>query len=379
MTTKKRDYYEILGVSRDASGEVIKKAFRKLALEYHPDRNKVDGAAEKFKEINEAYQVLSDTKKRSAYDRFGHAGLGQNGAEGFQGYENFGGFGDIFDAFFGGSSSRSRTSHSQGADLQYSMTIEFEEAVFGTEKQFELRKTESCMRCKGDRSEPGSTRKVCSDCDGRGEVRRGQQSIFGQFMQVMTCGKCRGEGRVISQLCISCRGSGKEKRNRKLVVAVPAGIETGTQIRLNGEGEPGLNGGPAGDLYVQVRVKAHPIFRRDGYDVIHAQKITITQAALGATVSVPSLEGDTEVEIPQGSQTGDVIRLKGEGVPHLGRSKQKGDHLVTLVVLTPQKLTDEQKRLMLELSKSLGDYETDSTFGDKGWFDKFKDSLGTDA
>lgn len=379
MTTKKRDYYEILGVSRDSSGEVIKKAFRKLALEYHPDRNKVDGAAEKFKEINEAYQVLGDAKKRSAYDRFGHAGLGQNAAEGFEGFENFGGFGDIFDAFFGGSNSRSRTSHSQGSDLQYSMTIEFEEAVFGTERQFELNKTESCIRCKGDRSEPGSTRQVCSDCDGRGEVRRGQQSIFGQFMQVMTCGKCRGEGRVISQRCTSCRGSGKEKRNRKLVVSVPAGIETGTQIRLNGEGEPGLNGGPAGDLYVQVRVKAHSIFRRDGYNVIHAQKISITQAALGATVIVPSLEGDTEIEVPQGTQTGDVIRLKEKGVPHLGRSKQRGDHLVTLVVLTPKKLTDEQKRLMLELSKSLGDYETDSTFEGKGWFDKFKDSLGTDT
>ena len=377
MTTKKRDYYEVLGVPRSASDEAIKKAFRKLALEYHPDRNKGDGAADKFKEINEAYQVLTDSKKRPAYDRFGHAGLGQNGAQGFEGFENFGGFGDIFDAFFGGSSTRSRTSVRQGADLQYSMTIRFEEAVFGTEKQVELRRTEVCTRCEGTKSEPGTTPTLCSECGGSGQISRGHQSIFGQFMQVMTCGTCQGEGRVISQRCSNCRGLGREKRNRKLVVAIPAGIETGTQIRLNGEGEPGPNGGAPGDLYVYVRVKGHPVFRREGYDIIHAKKITITQAALGVKVRVPSLEGEADIEIPQGTQTGDVIRLKGKGVPHLGSRKQRGDQLVTVVVSTPQALTDEQRRLLRELSKSFGDDGTGATPEDKRWFDKFKDTLGT--
>jgi molecular chaperone DnaJ len=375
MTTKKRDYYEVLGVSRGASDEVIKRAFRKLALEYHPDRNKDAGADEKFKEINEAYQVLTDAKKRSAYDRFGHAGLGPHGAQGFEGYENFGGFGDIFDAFFGGSGARSRTSARQGVDLQHSMTVEFEEAVFGAEKQFELRRTEVCARCKGTRSEPGSAPTLCPECGGAGQIRRGHQSIFGQFMQVMTCGTCHGGGRVISQRCSNCGGSGKELRDRKLIVSIPAGIETGTQIRLSGEGEPGLNGGPPGDLYVSVRAKGHPVFQREGYDVVYVQNISITQAALGITVRVPTLEGEAEIEIPQGTQTGGVIRLKGKGVPHLGRRKQRGDQLVTIVVETPQTLTDEQRRLLLELSKSFDDDGTDAAREDKGWFDNVKDSL----
>ena len=323
MTTKKRDYYEVLGVTRTSSEEQIKMAFRKLAIEYHPDRNKSGGAAEKFKEINEAYQVITDPKKRADYDRFGHAGVGQNGARGFDGFENFGGFGDIFDAFFGGSRTRSRTSTRRGADLQYSMAVDFEEAVFGAEKQLELERTEVCGHCKGSRSEPGSSPALCSNCGGTGQVRRGHQSIFGQFTQVSTCGTCRGEGRVITKPCSSCKGTGRQVRNRKLFVTLPAGIETGTQIRLTGEGEPGSNGGPSGDLYVSVRVMGHPLFEREGNDIILRHTANIAQAALGATLVVPTLEGEAEIVIPPGTQTGDVIRLKGEGIPHLGSRQRR--------------------------------------------------------
>ena len=378
MTTRKRDYYEVLGISRGASDEEIKRVFRKLALEYHPDRNKSDGAADKFKEINEAYQVLADPKRRSDYDRFGHAGLGGNGGRGFEGFDNFGGFGDIFDAFFGGSGTRSRTSAIRGADLQYSLTLSFEDAVFGTEEELEVQRNEVCAECKGSRSEPGSSPSECPECGGSGQVRRGHQSIFGQFTQVMTCGRCQGAGEVITKPCSMCKGTGRELRRRKIVVSVPAGIETGTQIRLTGEGEPGVNGGPPGDLYVSIRVKSHPIFRRDGNDLIHIQKINIAQAALGVTIQAPTLEGEADIVIPKGTQTGDVIRLKDEGVPVLGRGDQRGDQLVTIVVETPRKLTDEQRGLLEDLAETLNEGGVNGADGDKGWFNKFKDSFQDD-
>ena len=377
MTTRKRDYYEVLGVARSASDEEIKRAFRKLALEYHPDRNKSAGAAEKFKQVNEAYQVLTDSTKRVSYDRYGHAGIDQNGARGFDGFENFGGFGDIFEAFFGGgptTHARSRTAARRGADLQYSVTVEFAEAVFGTEKEQEVQRTEICGRCRGERSEPGTSPVTCSNCRGAGEIRRGTQSIFGQFMQVSACGSCRGEGKVITSPCSQCRGTGREVRKRKLAVSIPAGIETGTQIRLTGEGEPGTNGGPPGDLYVSVRVKGHPVFQRAGYDVVHPQAINIADAALGTTIKVPTLDGEAEVVVPQGTQTGDVVRLRGEGVPNLGNERRRGDHLITMVVETPKALNDEQRRLLQELADSLG-RATGQSRPDKGWFDRLKDSL----
>ena len=376
MTTKKRDYYEVIGVSGNASDEEIKKAFRKLALEFHPDRNKSEGAAQKFKEVNEAYQVLTDRKRRAEYDRFGHAGLGHNGATGFEGFENFGGFGDIFDAFFGGGpTTRTRASARRGADIQYAMTASFEQAVFGDEKELEVQRTEVCGHCKGARSEPGSSPITCSNCAGSGQVRRAHQSIFGQFTQVTTCVTCRGEGRVIADPCSKCRGSGKEVRNRKLVVAIPAGIESGTQIRLSGEGEPGSNGAPAGDLYVSVRVKPHPLFDREGYDIISRTAVNVAKAALGATIVVPTLNGEAEIEIPEGTETGDVIRLNGEGVPHLGSRKQRGDHVVTVVVETPRSLTEEQRRLMVELARSFEGDKPDESGHDKSWFDKIKETL----
>jgi molecular chaperone DnaJ len=379
MTTQKRDYYEVLGVSKGASDEEIKKAFRKLALEFHPDRNKAEGAVEKFKEVNEAYQVLTDSEKRANYDRFGHAGVGQNGAQGFDGFDNFGGFGDIFEAFFGGGTgarSQSRASNARrGADLQASLNMEFEEAVFGTERELEVRRTEVCSKCRGDRSEPGSQAVACPNCGGSGEIRRGSQSIFGQFVQVSACNKCQGEGKVISHPCTQCKGRGTESRRRKLAVSVPAGIESGTQIRLNGEGEPGSNGGPSGNFYVSIRVKPHKLFRRDSYDIVHPQVINVADAALGTTLKVPTLDGEADVEIPPGTQTGDIIRLKGDGVPHLGRENLRGDHLITMVVQTPRRLDEHQRRLLQELSESLGESESDEE-DDKGWFDKFKDSLG---
>ena len=377
MTTKKRDYYEVLGVPRGSSEEEIKRAFRKLALEFHPDRNKREGAAEKFKEINEAYQVLTEPKKRADYDRFGHAGLGQNGGRGFDGFENFGGFGDIFDAFFGGQSGRANTSAKRGADLQYSASATFEEAVFGVEKDIDVRRTEVCRHCKGSKSAQGASPSLCPSCSGTGQIRRGYQSLFGQFTQVTTCGACRGDGKVITKPCSDCRGTGREVRNRKLVVSIPAGIETGTQIRLTGEGEPGSNGGSPGDLYVSVRVKSHPLFWREGYDIAHKETLNIAQAALGSTLVVPTLEGEAEIVIPQGTQTGDVIRLKGEGVPHLGSRNRRGDQLITIVVETPKSLTDEQRQLLQELADSFGENGSDGSVDDKNWFDKLRDTLGS--
>jgi molecular chaperone DnaJ len=373
----KRDYYEVLGVSNGASDEEIKKAFRKLAMEYHPDRNKDAAASERFKEINEAYQVLSDSKKRSNYDTFGHAGVNTNGG-GFDGFENFGGFGDIFDAFFGGSGRRSATAARRGTDLQVDITIDFEKAVFGAEEDIEIRRNEICSRCRGARCEPGTSPETCVQCRGSGQVRRSQQGIFGQFTQVSTCTMCRSEGSVITTPCSNCRGAGTEMRDRKLVVTIPAGIETSTQIRLSGEGEPGMYGGSAGDLYVVVRVRDHKLFRRQGYDIVYVQNINIAQAALGLSLDVPTLEGDEEIEIPRGTQSGDVIRLKDKGIPHLRNKRARGDQLVTVIVKTPKSLTDEQRELLTQLAESFDDGSGQGRKKSDGLFDKLKQSLGAD-
>ncbi len=378
MTTSKRDYYQVLGVARGASDEEIKKAFRKLAMEYHPDRNKDAAASEHFKEINEAYQVLSDSKKRSSYDTFGHAGVSSNGG-GFEGFDNFGGFGDIFDAFFGGGGGRrSATAARRGSDLQVDITINFEKAVFGAEEDIEIRRHEICSRCRGARSEPGTSPETCVQCRGSGQVRRSQQGIFGQFTQVSTCTMCRGEGSVITTPCSNCRGAGTELRDRKLVVTIPAGIETSTQLRLSGEGEPGMYGGSAGDLYVIVRVRNHKFFKRQGYDIVYLQNINIAQAALGLSLEVPTLEGDEEIEIPRGTQSGDVIRLRGRGIPHLRNRRARGDQLVTVIVETPKSLTDEQRELLMQLAETFDDDTCQDRKKRDGLFDKLKQSLGSD-
>ena len=380
MTTSKRDYYDVLGIPRDASEEDVKKAFRKLALEFHPDRNRSDGAEARFKEVNEAYQVLSDAKKRSDYDRFGHAAVGQSGfggGRGFDGYENFGGFGDIFDAFFGsGFGSQTRTSANaprRGNDLQVRLTITFEEAVFGVEKDIDIQRVDVCERCQGSRSEPDSHKTMCNNCNGSGQVRRSHQGFFGQFVQVTTCSVCSGEGNIISDPCRQCKGAGRERRKRRLAVTIPAGIDDGTQIRLNREGEAGLNGGSPGDLYVLLDIQGHDAFQRNGYDIHISIPVSVPQATLGATLQVSTLEGEQKITVPAGTQPGDRITLKNKGVPHL-RSNRRGDQIVTVQVEIPKSLSEDQKRLFSALSESMGD----EGVGGKGLFDKVKDVLTGD-
>lgn len=367
MTTQKQDYYDILGVSRNASQEEIKKAFRRLAMQYHPDRNKDPGAEDRFKEINEAYEVLSDPEKRAAYDRWGHAGPNpfERAFEGF----GFGGFGDIFDAFFGGATAARRRSPQRGADLRVGLTLTFEEAVFGTEKEIEVTRTELCTICGGSGAEPGSQPQRCPTCGGSGEVRRAQQSIFGQFVHVTVCDRCRGEGRVITTPCQHCRGSGRERRTRKLLITIPAGVDTGAQIRLSGEGEAGVYGGSPGNLYVAITVQPHPYFQREGDNIVLDLHLNVAQAALGTDLEVPTLEGPQLLHIPAGTQSGQVITLRGKGIPHV-RGGGRGDMLVRVYVQIPTNLTAEQKRLFRELAATFGTHPNGE---DRNIFEKIKD------
>lgn len=344
-----RDYYEVLGLDREATSEEIKKTFRRLAFDCHPDRNYEAGAAEKFKEINEAYLVLSDANKRAHYDRWG-----RDNGRGFEGFEGFvSGLGDIFDAFFAGTS-RARTRVPQrGAALHHRAAISFEQAVFGCETMIETVRTEDCSRCHGQGGEPGSELVRCPDCNGAGELRRVQQSFFGRFVNRVVCERCYGEGSIVTQPCSHCRGTGKERKHRKITVKVPAGVEDGSQIRLRGEGDAGMWGGPAGDLYVALSVKDHSYFKRDGNNVLSDLALNFAQAALGDEVEVPTLDGMFNLKIGPGAQSGQVFRLKGKGIPYAQRSG-RGDQLVTVRVVTPDKLNGEQRRLFLELSKSLG-------------------------
>ena len=377
MTTQKRDYYDVLGVSKGASEEDIRKAFRKLALQYHPDRNKSPDASEKFKEINEAYQVLTNQEQRRNYDRFGHAGVGGNGGRGFDGFENFGGFGDIFDAFFGGFGGSARTTAAtRGANLSYEFTVEFEDAVFGAEKEFEVQRMEVCSHCSGARSEPGSEVASCTNCGGAGQVRRTQQSVFGQFVQVSTCNVCRGEGKTISEPCSHCFASGREKRRRKLAVSIPPGIETGTRIRLSNEGEPGTNGGPPGDLFVSVNVRPHDVFEREGDHIVLTRSLNIAQAALGGVITVPTLDGEAEIEVSPGTQSGKLFRLAGKGVPQLRNPRRRGDQIVAVVVETPESLDESQRALLEQLADTLNDSGDFEFREPKGWSGKIKDFLG---
>lgn len=348
----KRDYYETLGVSRDASDEEIKKAFRKMAFKYHPDHNPDASAAEKFKECHEAYEVLSEPEKRTAYDRFGHHGAEGLFGRGFEGF-NFGGFGDIFEAFFGGAATATHHAPQRGSDLRTHLVISFEEAARGTEKEVVMTRIENCATCQGTGSKPGSQPSRCPNCNGTGQVRRVEQSIFGRFSSVATCPRCRGEGTVITEPCPQCKGTGREKKKRRIVVKIPAGMADGLQIRLSGEGNAGTRGGRAGDLYVATRVTPHPYFRRDGDDIHYTLPLNFTQAALGTELEVPTLDGKTKLKVPAGSQTGTVFRLKGLGMPHLNRSR-RGDQLVTIFVTVPEKLSKEQRQLLEKLALSLG-------------------------
>ena len=372
----KRDYYEVLGVSKGVSEEAVRKAYRKKAMEYHPDRNKNPDAEDKFKEVNEAYHVLIDSQKRANYDRFGHAGVGVgSGGLGrdFDGADVFGGFGDIFDSFFGEFTGRGRQRTSQrGDDIQYGVTIPFEDAAFGTEREVEVARVEKCHRCSGSGSEPGTSPTTCQTCRGAGQVRRSQKSIFGQFTQVTACPTCRGVGSTISSPCNSCHGAGSERRNRKIAIKIPAGVEDGMQIRLTGEGDVGINGGPAGNLYIQLSVAAHKEFRREGQDLIYELPLNFVQAALGDEVEIPTLSGQETLKIPSGTQSGAVFRIKGKGVPQLN-GHRIGDMVVPITLQVPTSLDARQRSLLEELGKTM-ETPSDGT-GDKGLFNKIKDAL----
>ena len=364
MATRKRDYYEVLGVTRGAGADEVKRAYRKLARQYHPDVNKSPDAEAKFKELNEAYEVLSDDNKRAAYDRFGHSAV--------DGSAGFGGLGDIFEEFFGfgGQRAGTRRAPRRGADLRYDLTITFEEAAFGLEREVEVARSETCSRCNGKGAEPGTSPIKCSTCNGTGEVRRVQQSILGSFVNVTTCPTCRGEGETISIPCSQCRGNKKVRLVRRLNVKVPPGVDTGTQIRLAGEGELGEFGGPTGNLYVVLNVKPHQYLRRREDDVLLEVQINVAQAALGDEIAVPTLDGDEKIAIPAGTQTGRVITIKGKGIPHL-RRQGRGDQLVVVQVTVPASLTPEQRKLFGELAKTLG--KEVIPHSEKGFIDKLKD------
>jgi molecular chaperone DnaJ len=355
MTTK-RDYYNILEVGRDASEEDIRKAFRKKALEFHPDRNKTADAADKFKEVNEAYQVLTDPERRQRYDRLGHAGANPGGggasAGGFEGADVFGGFGDIFDAFFGGGPRGGRTRARAGRDLQTNLIITFEEAVFGATKEIDIARTEKCTKCEGARSEPGHQPQTCSNCKGSGRVRRAQRSMFGEFMTEAECNVCKGSGSEVSHPCTQCKGAGQQRTRRTIQVKVPGGVPHGANLNLRGQGDSGENGGPAGDLYVAMHVEPHDSFERENNDILYTLDISYPQAALGAEIDVPTLQGSRTIKIPSGTQTDEVFRIKGQGVPHLGRDDRRGDELVTVRVATPEKLSKRQRELLEELQRT---------------------------
>ncbi|MBN1484486.1 MAG: molecular chaperone DnaJ [Chloroflexia bacterium] len=350
--SEKRDYYDVLGVSRGAGPDEIKKAYRRLARQYHPDVNKADDAENRFKEINEAYEVLSDEQKRAAYDRFGHAGLSGGFAGGGDPFAGFG-FGDIFETFFstmGGTGTR-RGGATRGADLRYTLTLSFEEAVFGCEREIEITRLESCPRCQGSGAEPGTQSVRCPRCGGSGQVR--QRGAFFNMVVVSTCPQCQGEGQIVSTPCQECRGQGRSRARRKLVVKVPAGVDEGSQIRLSGEGEAGLRHGARGDLYIALRIEPHPDFQRRGNDIVYELPINIAQAALGAEVVVPTLEGEEDLYIQPGTQFGRTYRLRGLGVPYL-RGNGRGDQIVVVNVVVPTQLTEEQEELLEELADSLG-------------------------
>ena len=376
---EKRDFYEVLGLQKGASDDEIKKAFRKMAMKYHPDKNPGDKEAEeKFKEINEAYSILSDPDKKSKYDRFGHAGVDPNagfggGAGGFGG---FGGFEDIFDMFtggggfggFGGFGGQQRRNNGprKGADLQKAISITFEEAAFGCKKEIEISKYVKCGTCNGEGTKPGTSKKTCPVCNGSGQVTQMQRTPFGQFQSVTQCGNCGGTGQINESPCDDCRGTGKVRKSVKIAVNIPAGVDNESVIPIRGEGEPGVNGGPNGDLYIVLSVKPHKMFKRSGSDLYLEIPISFDQAALGADITVPTLEGKVSYKVPAGTQPGTTFRLKGKGVKNL-RSDKMGDLYVKVNLEVPTKLNHKQKKAIEEMGKAVNEdcYQKKSSFAEK--------------
>ncbi|MBS4209059.1 molecular chaperone DnaJ [Bacillus sp. FJAT-50079] len=344
----KRDYYEVLGIEKNASQDEIRKAYRRLSKKYHPDLNKEADAEDKFKEVTEAYEVLSDEQKRAQYDQFGHAGpQGFGGGGGFGGsdFGGFGGFEDIFSTFFGGGGRRDPNAPRQGSDLQYTMTITFEEAAFGKETIIEIPREETCSTCHGNGAKPGTKPETCSHCHGSGEVSVEQNTPFGRMVNRRACQHCQGTGKFIKEKCHTCGGDGRVQKRKKLNVKIPKGVDDGQQMRMSGQGEAGINGGPPGDLYVVFHVKPHEYFERDGDDIYFEMPITFVQAALGDEIEVPTLHGNVKLKVPAGTQTGTRFRLRGKGV-HNVRGHGIGDQHVLVKIITPTKLTEQQKEAL---------------------------------
>ena len=379
MADQKRDYYEVLGVQKGASEPDIKKAYRKLAKENHPDLNPGDKEAEaRFKEINEAYEILSDSDKRARYDQFGFAGVdpnyaAQNGGygAGFDGGFDFGDLGDIFGSFFGGGfggGTRSRTGPQRGESLRMALTITFEEAAFGCEKEVSLERVEQCETCSGTGAAPGTSPETCSNCGGTGTVQQRRQTPMGVFATTSPCPRCGGKGKIIPSPCKDCGGSGQVRKHKTVKVSIPAGIDNGQIISLRGQGNAGKNGGPAGDLKIVVSVQRHQLFRRDGADVYCDAPITFTQAVLGGELEIPTIDGKVKYDIPEGTQTGTTFRLRGKGIPNVN-GRGRGDQYVTVNIETPRNLNREQKEALRKFSETL----KESNYKErKSFFDKFK-------
>lgn len=370
------EYYDRLGVSKDASQDEIKRAYRKMSKKYHPDINKEPGAEEKYKEVQEAYETLSDDQKRAAYDQYGPDGAngfgGQGGFGGFDGGAGFGGFEDIFSSFFGGGATRNPNAPRQGDDLQYRVNLSFEEAIFGAEKEVHYNREATCKTCSGSGAKPGTSPVTCGRCHGQGVINVDTQTPLGMMRRQVTCDVCHGTGQEIKEPCQTCHGTGHEKQSNKVSVKIPAGVETGQQIRLAGQGEAGFNGGPYGDLFVIINVNPSDKFTRDGSTIYYTLNISFVQAALGDTVEVPTVHGNVEMTIPAGTQTGKTFRLKGKGAPRL-RGGSQGDQHVTVKIVTPTKLNDAQKEALLAFAKASGDEKIAPQ--KKGFFNKVKDAL----
>ena len=370
------EYYDRLGLSKDASQDEIKRAYRKLSKKYHPDINKEPGAEEKYKEILEAYETLSDAQKRAAYDQYGPDGAngfgGQGSFGGFDGGAGFGGIEDIFSSFFGGGATRNPNAPRQGDDLQYRVNLSFEEAVFGAEKEIHYNREVTCKTCSGSGAKPGTSPVTCGRCHGHGVINVDTQTPLGMMRRQVTCDVCHGTGQEIKDPCQTCHGTGREKQSHTVSVKIPAGVETGQQIRLAGQGEAGFNGGPYGDLFVVINVNPSDKFTRDGSTIYYTLNISFVQAALGDTVEVPTVHGNVEMVIPAGTQTGKTFRLKGKGAPRL-RGGSQGDQLVTVKIVTPTKLNDAQKEALLAFAKASGDEKVAPQ--KKGFFNKVKDVL----